>query len=235
MRFTALATDYDGTLARGGQVEPATLEALRRLRRSRRRVILVTGRTLSSLRQVFPALSEFDAIVAENGGTLYNPATDSERLLASGPPESLIAALTRRPDFPIEVGKVIVATSEDEAQAVLETIRELHLELQIIFNKGSLMVLPSGVNKATGLEAALKPLGLSMRNVVGIGDAENDHAFLAACGFSVAVANALPALKERVRLVTKQGFGAGVVELIEEMLAGGDLTGEGSPSMSLRL
>ena len=58
------------------------------------------------------------------------------------------------------------------------TIRDLGLELQVIFNKGAVMVLPSGVNKAIGLAAALRDLGLSPHNVVGVGDAENDHAFL---------------------------------------------------------
>ena len=41
------------------------------------------------------------------------------------------------------------------------------------------MVLPSGVNKATGLSAALVELGLSRHNVVAVGDAENDHALRA--------------------------------------------------------
>ena len=72
----------------------------------------------------------------------------------------------------------IVATWEPHETVVLEAIHELGLELQIIFNKGAVMVLPSGVNKATGLAAALEELRLSAHNVVGIGDAENDHAFL---------------------------------------------------------
>ena len=56
------------------------------------------------------------------------------------------------------------------------------------------MVLPPGVNKASGLEAVLAELGLSRHNVVGVGDAENDHAFLDMCESSVAVANAMPTL-----------------------------------------
>ena len=77
------------------------------------------------------------------------------------------------------------------------------LELQIIFNKGAVMVLPPGVNKATGLAAALERMKLSPLNVVGIGDAENDHAFLRACGCAVAVANALPMVKEDATIVTE--------------------------------
>src|SRR5438067_12736811 len=87
-------------------------------------------------------------------------------------------------------------------------------ELHVIFNKGSVMVLPSGVNKATGLTAALAELGLAPEHTVGVGDAENDHAFLSLCGCGAAVANALPALKEKADLVTRGARGAGVTELI---------------------
>ena len=94
-------------------------------------------------------------------------------------------------------------------------IRELGLELQIVFNKGAVMVLPAGVNKASGLKAALDDLGLSSHNVVAVGDAENDHAFMRASAYAVAVANALPAVKDTADLVTKGARGAGVMELIE--------------------
>jgi trehalose-6-phosphatase len=102
---------------------------------------------------------------------------------------------------------------------VLDSIRELGLDLQVIFNKGAVMVLPSSVNKATGLEAALKELGLSSHNVVGFGDAENDHAFLAQCECGVAVANALDALKDRADIVTHASRGEGVKEIAEQLLA----------------
>src|SRR5213075_1974112 len=92
------------------------------------------------------------------------------------------------------------------------------LELQIIFNKGAVMVLPAGINKAAGMAAALADLGLSAANVVGVGDAENDHAFLQACGCSAAVANALPTVKEECDIVLENHHGAGVAELIELIL-----------------
>ena len=81
------------------------------------------------------------------------------------------------------------------------------------------MVLPSGVNKATGLRAALDEMNVSAHNSVGVGDAENDHAFLSICECSAAVANALPAVKEKVDIVLEQDHGAGVRQLIDEMLA----------------
>jgi hydroxymethylpyrimidine pyrophosphatase-like HAD family hydrolase len=102
---------------------------------------------------------------------------------------------------------------------VIELIKELGLELQVIFNKGAVMVLPTGVNKATGLRRVLRDMHIDPQNVAAIGDAENDHAFLSMCGVGVAVANALPMLKERADFVTKGAHGAGVTELIDRILA----------------
>ncbi|MCG3114589.1 MAG: HAD-IIB family hydrolase [Candidatus Manganitrophus sp. SA1] len=223
MRYYALATDYDGTLATEGRVDEATLEALERLRNSGRRLILVTGRELDELLQVFPQVDLFESVVAENGALLYRPATREIKLLAEAPPERFAQSLRARGVGPLAVGRVIVATWTPHETAVLETIRELGLELQVIFNKGAVMVLPSGVNKATGLAAALEELGLSPHNAVGVGDAENDHAFLHLCEASVAVANALPSLKEQADWVTRGSRGAGVTELIDHLLAA-DLT-----------
>ena len=102
---------------------------------------------------------------------------------------------------------------------MIELIKNLGLELQVIFNKGAVMVLPTGVNKATGLTAALEEMAVDPRNVVAIGDAENDHAFLSFCGIGVAVGNALPMLKERADLVMEGKRGFGVTELIDRILA----------------
>src|SRR6202042_1824063 len=92
-------------------------------------------------------------------------------------------------------------------------------DLQITFNKGAVMVLPGGVTKASGLVAALERLDLASLNCVGVGDAENDLAFLDVCGLPVAVANALPSVKQRAAIVTTGTRGAGVAELIDQLLA----------------
>jgi hydroxymethylpyrimidine pyrophosphatase-like HAD family hydrolase len=199
--FAALATDYDETIAHSGIVDAATLEALKRVKESRRWLILVTGRRLSDLLDVFPDLDLFDLAVVENGAVLFDPAKNEEILLADPPPEAFLRRLRRSGVSPLVVGRSIVATRQPNETVVLRVIKELELELQVIFNKGAVMVLPSNVNKASGLRAALSRLGLAAHNVVGIGDAENDHAFLADCGFAVAVHNAVPAVKEKADLV----------------------------------
>jgi len=218
MRYLALCCDYDGTLATHGKVLPETVEALERLIASGRRLVMVTGRELADLQSVCDRLDLFEYVVAENGALLYHPATREQEMLAPPPPDEFVDALRTRGVQPISRGRVIVATWEPHEAEVLETIHSLGLELQVIFNKGAVMVLPAGVNKATGLACALERMGLSPHNTVGIGDAENDHALLRACEFSAAVANALPKLKETADLVTTRDHGAGVAELIDALL-----------------
>lgn len=219
LRFLALCCDYDGTIAHHGVVGPSTIAALERLVASGRRLVLVTGRELDDLQRVMPRLDLFERVVAENGALLYTPATREEQPLAEPPSEPLVQALRQRGVSPLSVGRCIVATWEPHDTTVLQAIHALGLELQVIFNKGAVMVLPTGINKASGLAAALHAMGLSPRNAVGVGDAENDHAFLALCECAVAVSNALPALKERADMVMDRDHGEGVADLIEQMIA----------------
>ena len=218
MQYHALAVDYDGTLATDGRVDDDTIAALRRLRESGRRLVLVTGRIVDQLLQVFPQLGLCNLVVADNGAVLYDPETDERTALTDRPPREFIEELARRGVPDLEIGDVIVATWEPHETTVLQTIRDLGLELQIIFNKGAVMILPTGVNKATGLHCALRKLGLSRHNTVGIGDAENDEAFLKFCNASAAVENALDVVKHQVDIVTSGARGAGVTELINQLL-----------------
>jgi len=219
MRYHALAADYDGTLAHHGRIDEPTWAALRRLRESGRKAIMVTGRELDELLALLSTPEVFDRIVAENGSLIYTPATREIRTLAPAPPPEFVEDLRRRGVQGLAVGRVIVATWEPYQDHVLHAVRDLGLELQVIFNKGAVMVLPTGVNKATGLAAALVELGLSAHNVVSVGDAENDHALLESCECGVAVANALPSLQQRADLVMSRDHGGGVTELIDRMLA----------------
>jgi HAD superfamily hydrolase (TIGR01484 family) len=217
-RYHALACDYDGTLAKDGKVGAAVIAALVDLQQSGRKLILVTGRRLEELLAVFPHAYLFNSIVCENGAVIYKPDSKSTRVLTDAVPSFFIERLKQKGVEPIDVGHVIAATWHPHENAVLATIEELGLDLQICFNKGAVMILPAGINKASGLNAALHELGLSRHNVVGVGDAENDYSFLKECECAVAVANALPNLKAVVDIVTSADHGEGVVEIIRHML-----------------
>lgn len=222
MQFRVVAVDYDGTLAHDGQVAKETLEAMARVRKSGRKLLLVTGRELDSLRTVFPELSLFDLIVAENGALIYHPSTKKETLLGKKPSAAFVEMLRRSGANPLSVGRCIIATVRPYETAVHDAIDELELNLHVILNRESVMVLPVGVDKSTGFRAAMAELRLPVESAVGIGDAENDSAFLSLCGLSVAVANGIPSLKERVHVVTSGKEGAGVVEVLQKLVTAED-------------
>jgi hydroxymethylpyrimidine pyrophosphatase-like HAD family hydrolase len=218
-RFAALATDYDGTLAHDGKVSASTLAALNRFKAREGRVILVTGRVLPELEEVFPELAVCDLVVAENGALLFWPKTGEVRLLAPPPPAEFAEKLAVLGADPLSVGRCIVATRTPHETAVLKTIEDMQLDLSIIFNKGAVMVLPSGVSKATGLEAALKTLDLRAEDTVAVGDAENDLAMLKMCGLGVAVANALDTVKAAADWVTPAARGDGVAQALDALMS----------------
>lgn len=217
MRYHCLITDYDGTLANHDHVSPEAVQALKRLRATSRKLVLVTGRQLEELKLIFPDYRLFDRIVAENGAVIYSPATQAMVLLGAPPPESLIKFLESR-QVPLSAGHVIVASWEPHQDLLLQAIKSSGLEYQLIFNKGAVMILPPGVNKATGLHVALRDLQISEHNAVAIGDAENDNAMLLSAECAVAVQNALPQVNRIADWTTDKPCGEGVIQLIKRMI-----------------
>ncbi|HEX7360106.1 MAG TPA: HAD-IIB family hydrolase [Bryobacteraceae bacterium] len=214
----ALACDYDGTIAHRGVVDAATVRALERLRDSGRRLFLVTGRLLQEIERLFPRWSLFDCIVAENGPVLFDTRTKKKTLLSSGHPDHLVDELRKRGVKDITVGEVIVAVWREHEPEVVDAIRDARLDLQLIYNKDSVMMLPPGVDKMMGLKAALVGFALSPDRVIAVGDGENDEPLLAGCGCGIAVANAIPELKAKADFVTAGERGEGVVELVQRAL-----------------
>jgi hypothetical protein len=186
MKFSVLALDYDGTIAREGVLDPEVRAAIMEVQAQGITVVIVSGRILSDLEEAAGDLGFVDAVVAENGAVLRFPNGHAWSL-GHPPPEVFLAELRRR-GIAFSTGLCIVEAHAASAQPILEVIRDLELPLVLLFNRNRLMVLSQSISKATGLRAALTALRLSVHNAIGIGDAENDHDLLAACELGVAVA-----------------------------------------------
>jgi hydroxymethylpyrimidine pyrophosphatase-like HAD family hydrolase len=186
VRFTVLALDYDGTIARDGVLDPDVRSAIADVRARGVTVLIVTGRILEDLRGVAGDLRFVDAVVGENGAVVAFPESGQSSALATAAPQALVDDLRRR-RVPIEVGHSVVEADATFAPELLTSIRALEIPYVLLFNRGRLMALPSGVNKASGLREALRTLRLSPHNAIAIGDAENDHDLLEVCELGVAV------------------------------------------------
>ena len=169
MNLSVVVLDYDGTIAHNGVLHPEVRAAIAEIRASGLTVVLATGRILRDLQRLLGDLRLVDAVVAENGAVLAFP--ESGRSTAFGAaPASFVESLRRR-NVQVAVGECVVETDASAAPIVLDLVRQMELPLVLAFNAGRLMVLPQGISKATGLNAALRALRLSEHNAIAIGDA----------------------------------------------------------------
>ena len=185
MKFSVLALDFDGTIARVRSLDPEVRSGIAEVRSRGIAVVLVTGRILEELRQMTGGLGFVDAVVAENGAVL-SFSNENSRLIGRPAPPILLEELHRR-GIEFNAGQCVVETDAAWAAQVVAVIRELELPLTLVFNRGRLLMLPQAISKGTGLREALTMMRLSPHNAIGIGDAENDHDLLAVCEFGVAV------------------------------------------------
>ncbi len=182
MRHRVLACDYDGTLATEGVCSDETVEALEQVAAAGIRLVLVTGRTREELADVFDREALFEAIVVENGAVVIDVAKGEEQLLAPRIPGALVAEFQRTGVTPLVVGRVLCSTNWTQEAKLSTAIARLGVDRQVVRNRDSAMVLPPGISKRTGIEAALRAIGESPAVTVAVGDGENDVALFAVAG-----------------------------------------------------
>lgn len=216
MKFSVLALDFDGTIAKDDRPDHNVLMAIDIARTRGIAVILVTGRTLRHLRRDMADLSRFDAVVAENGAVLEFPSV-GKRILTRPPNPKLIKEL-RDTGIQFSVGDCIFDADASSAPAILKAIKKLGLPVSLIFNHNRVMALPQGVTKATGLREALNTLRLSLHNCLGIGDGENDYQMLDSCEVGVAVSWGSKSLLEIADDVIQGDGPAAIAKYLERVL-----------------
>lgn len=140
--------------------------------------------------------------------------------------QSLFMEVSRQvSDMEEEAGKhasmpkinIYFRSAEDREKAYAELKK---LPLTFVFaEKTSLEMTAQGVSKATGLMHLAESLGITMHQVAGIGDAENDREMLKNVGFPVAMKNAGEEIKELCKLVTADNDHNGVGEAIQYIIS----------------
>jgi hydroxymethylpyrimidine pyrophosphatase-like HAD family hydrolase len=208
-----LAFDFDGTLAKNGNVPVALQAALAQLHAAGYALFMVTGRRigdaeLGSLEDVFTG------IAWENGAVLHHITTD-EVYLPFGQIDPRLVEALELAQVPLERGRAIVSTWNAHDETVWQVLSDWGGEAVVTHNKGVTRILPAGTAKGAALERLLGLCGFSPRNLVSFGDGEGDLSLLQLAETGVAVADAVPSLKERADLVTACPGPAGVLEALE--------------------
>lgn len=220
MHISVIATDFDGTISQDDGLSPEAGRVLRRWRETGQFTVLASGRSFEFLHELQEREQAFDLIVGENGAVLYNPRTDEMRLPFGEVPDGLMDMLDQL-DVPLWRGIAIAGTRVPYDDAVWVASRELGLPVHVETNRNEVMLLPPGASKGAGLLNLLQSEGLSPRNLLAIGDAENDRSLLQVAEVKVAVANAVEDVKAIADYVTPEAGPAGVANFVEHYLLDG--------------
>ncbi len=213
-----IVCDFDRTLT-DADLTPS-VEAFAAIRDAKAlglRFIVVSGRQLDFLLSIEEVSQLADAVVAENGAIAYELST-SKKLSPFVKEAKIIKQTFQKSGLRFLQFDVMTSLSIRHVNAVKELIAKNKLQADIHFNVDSIMVLPLGVTKASGLSLALDLMGAPKDGIIGFGDGENDLSLFEESDIAVAVANALPEVKAKADIVTTLTGGRGVAEQIRKML-----------------
>ena len=96
VKLSAIALDYDGTIARGDVMDPSARGAIAAARTKGTTVPLVTGRMLDELRRVAGDLHFVDGVIAGNGAVIHFPDSGHTSTFAPPVSENFMADLRAR-------------------------------------------------------------------------------------------------------------------------------------------
>ncbi|MFD1037037.1 Cof-type HAD-IIB family hydrolase [Virgibacillus byunsanensis] len=236
-----IALDMDGTLLTSDEeVSEYTQEVIKKALAKDVHVVLSTGRWLDSCYPYAELLKLQSYLVTSNGGEIWTVNKELiERHLLDPKIVEIMWDLAQN----IELNTWMVSTEgvyrgtrpddfyehewlkfgcdsldKDKLDQIVKEFSyydELELTNSLPTN---VEVNPIGVNKATALKKVCDEIGISMNNVMSVGDSLNDIKMIQQAGLGVAVGNAQEAIKKVADYVTDKNNDNGVAKAIEKFV-----------------
>ncbi len=238
----AAALDLDGTVIGPDEnISPAVHEAIVRLA-ERIHVFIATGREPADVLWYANELGLTTPQLCDGGANILDPVQGVSTWTAPLGPVNAEAVVTRLR----EMGSAFVATHASGTASTFDDVPDWDLirvsaldldedtadALATEFRRNKNMyvikaVLPynglwavdftlAGVDKASGIARVGQTLGVNPTNMVAVGDSYNDLPMLEACGFSVAMGNAPPEVKDAAEFVAPSVAEDGLAVAINE-------------------
>lgn len=117
-----------------------------------------------------------------------------------------------------EFNKAVVAIEETYLDEQIKKIPdEFYQRFEVIKTRSNLLeFMPKGITKAYGVSLLAKDLSIDPKEMMAIGDEENDLSMLVYAGLGVAMNNAVEKVKTAANIVTKSNDQDGVAQVIED-------------------
>lgn len=226
----AIALDVDGTITdESRRICTTAIDTIRNVESIGIPAFIVTGNIIHYANAVSILIGASGGLVAENGGVILSESssnTGSLEILANKEKvDNAFEALKSRIDNSLKIKMVDDSAFRLSEIAIYRTISEelikdtiSDFDIEVYDTQFAIHLTDPNVNKGSSLEIVAKENGINPKNILAIGDSENDLEFLDVAGFKVAVGNADEALKAKADYVSKKPFGYGFTEAIEKFV-----------------
>lgn len=105
------------------------------------------------------------------------------------------------------------------AAVARRVVADLGGAFEVAENVTGIELRPAGIDKGAGARWLSDLLNLPLDQFAGVGDSQPDLTFLSIVGYPAAPANAVPIVKEGVQDVASLPYGAGLLEIIDRIIA----------------
>lgn len=235
--FKLIALDMDGTLLNNQQeVSEENRAAIAKAQEQGVHVVLSTGRSLLTCREYAQSLQLSSYLITVNGSEIWDESGQLvERKLIDASHIEKMWNLTQehklnfwavttdkvwRDEFPEDIASqewlkfgydIPDDALREEVLKQIAGISDFEISNSSLTN---LEINALGINKAKGIMTVCERLGISMDEVIAMGDSLNDMAMIEAAGCGIAMGNAQEAIKEVADWVTDTNVNNGVAKAI---------------------
>jgi len=244
-KIKLMAVDIDGCLT-PGEGRPADLPALQRVRAFNDAartdpdvpdISLCTGRQQPFADLMCQIIGARRPAVFENGAGIHIPepydflfhprVTPDARARLAELRRAIDTTLAARGMTRVQPGKEASLSLyprpghsvQSNATALRTMLAEHNLDFELDVSNLCINILLPGLDKLAGLRMAAAHMGLGLDEIGAVGDAIGDLCYIQAAGWAGAPANARPELKQAAAYTSPHEFGAGVVDIIEQVVA----------------
>ena len=234
-----IAIDMDGTLLNDQHMIPdENRQAIKEAEEKEIHVVISTGRTRMTCDELVNSLELNAHLITVNGSEIWDEKRELvERQLLDIKHIEQMWGITQkhqttcwaatvdqviRDEFPSDISahewmKFGFDVKEDSVRELILAELKNNVGLEITNSSPTnLEINAAGVNKAKAIEKVCKRLGITMENVLAIGDSLNDLAMIKEAGIGVAMGNAQPFVKESADWVTSSNVEDGVAVAIRK-------------------
>ncbi|CAK8584279.1 Cof-type HAD-IIB family hydrolase [Priestia megaterium] len=235
--FKLIALDMDGTLLNNQQeISTENREAITKAQEQGVHVVLSTGRSLLTCREYAQSLQLSSYLITVNGSEIWDESGELvERKLIDASSIEKMWNLTQehklnfwavttdkvwRDEFPEDIASqewlkfgydIPDDALREEVLKQIAGISDFEISNSSLTN---LEINALGINKAKGIMTVCERLGITMDEVIAMGDSLNDMAMIEAAGCGIAMGNAQEAVKEAADWVTDTNVNNGVAKAI---------------------